>query len=196
MKTLRYILAAAAFCAFANSAVQADSIYKKQVRSMFADRKAVGVGDIVTVLITETTVASQQADTNLNRDVKASATGGSKGPFNLLSLIPRASLGGSASHKGTGSTSRSSNLVSQITCRVTEVTQNGLLVIKGDHWLRVNADNQVIRLTGTIRPDDIQTDNTIASSFIADGKIDVVGKGPIDQHTRPGLLMRVFQFLF
>src|SRR5262249_40197763 len=134
----RLVIASLMFC-LAGGSVRADSLYAQaKGRSMFADRKAHAVGDVVTVVITESTVASQAADTNLKKDVKATANGGSKGPFNILDLIPKASLGGSISQAGTGTTTRSSKLVSMITCKVTEITPAGQLVLKGERALKVN----------------------------------------------------------
>jgi flagellar L-ring protein precursor FlgH len=47
-----------------------------------------------------------------------------------------------------------------------------------------------------IRPEDVESDNTIASGSVADAQIEVIGKGPIDRHVKPGLLTRIFEFLF
>jgi flagellar L-ring protein precursor FlgH len=190
------VLGPAMFCGVLASAT-ADSIYPQtKARSMFADRKAHAVGDVITVLITESTVASQDAATSTKKDVKAKADGGTKGPFNILSLVPSATLGGSASHSGSGSTTRSSKVVSTMSCRIAEVTPSGQLILKGERSLKINADTQIVKLTGTIRPEDIDQDNTVLSGAIADAKIEVEGKGPIDQHSKPGILMRIFQFLF
>src|SRR5262249_24477565 len=165
----------------------ADSISpQSKARSMFADRKAHAVGDVITVLITENTVASQDADTNTSKEVKATANGGAKGPFNLMSLIPSASLGGSATHKGSGSTSRNSKVVSTMTCRIAEITPSGQFLLKGERSLKINADTQIVRLTGIIRPEDIDADNSVSSGAIADAKIEVDGKGPVEQQSKPG----------
>src|SRR5437879_5585707 len=86
------ILIPAALCA--HGAANADSIFNTgKSRSMFADRRAHGVGDVVTVLITESTVASQQANTEVQKSLDAQA-GGGKGVFGLLNIIPHASLSG------------------------------------------------------------------------------------------------------
>jgi flagellar L-ring protein precursor FlgH len=175
---------------------KADSVFKAEgAKSMFADRKAHVVGDIVTVVITETTQAEQDAETDISKSMSGTANGGS-GLFGLLKAIPSATVGGSMSHTGKGSTTRNSSLTTTITCKVTGVTETGLLKLTGDRTLKVNADTQVIRFTGSVRTDDIAIDNTIASSFVADAKIEVLGKGPMDQHTRPGVLTNVFRFLF
>src|SRR3954454_12740879 len=96
---------------------RADSLYSpEKSKSMFADRRARAVGDVVTVVITESTVASQDAASAAQRSLNAQVEHGSGGLFGLLKLVPKATLGGSADQKGMGSTSRSSKLASTITC--------------------------------------------------------------------------------
>jgi flagellar L-ring protein precursor FlgH len=174
----------------------ADSLFVAgKSKSMFADHKARAVGDVVTVLITESTVATQDADLSVQRNATASAGGGS-GLFGILKLVPKASLSGSVNQKGTGATSRSSKLSSTITCRIVALTPGGQLVLNGDRSVKVNADTQTIKFSGIVRPEDVDPDNTVASSAVADARIEVLGKGPIDRHVKPGFLSRIFQFLF
>jgi flagellar L-ring protein precursor FlgH len=189
------ILAAlAAFVAALPAA--ADSLYDPgKSRSMFADRKAHAVGDVVTVLITESTVASQDAQSSDQRSLDAKAGGGT-GLFGILKLVPKATLSGSTDHKGSGATSRSSKLATIITCKVVRITPAGQLVLSGERSLKVNADTQVIEFHGVARPEDVQPDNTIASGSVADAQIEVLGNGPIDRHVKTGILSRIFQFLF
>jgi flagellar L-ring protein precursor FlgH len=163
---------------------------------MFADRRARAVGDVVTVLITESTVATQDAASATQRSLNAQVSKGSGGLFGLLKLVPQATLGGSTDQKGTGSTSRSSKLASTITCRVIEITPAGQLVLSGERSVKVNSDTQTIKFHGIARPDDVAPDNTIASGSVADAQIQVLGNGPIDRHVRPGILSRILQFLF
>lgn len=175
-------------------AAHADSVFKSGGQSMFADRKAHGVGDVITVIITESTTAQQATATSVQNQAANTATGGS-GLFGILKVIPKASLGGSVSQSGQGSTSRSSSLTTTITCKVTGVTAGGLLQITGERVFKVNVDTQTIRFSGVCRVDDIAIDNTIASSSVADSKVDVIGRGPLDHHARPGILTSLFQYL-
>lgn len=179
------------------SAASADSIYDtSRSRSMFADRKARAVGDVLTILVTENTVTSQEADSQAKRKLEATASGGNGMIFNMLNLVPKASLGGSTKHEGSGSTSRSSRVLSTITVRITEVTPSGQYVLGGERLIRTGGDTQTFKFHGVVRPEDIQPDNTVASGSVADAKIEVTGRGPIDRHAKPGILSRVFQFLF
>lgn len=176
---------------------RADSLYVQgKTRSMFSDRKASAVGDVLTVVVTENTVAVQDGSSSGARSLDATANGGSGFFFNLLNVVPKASLGGSTKDSGKGSTARSSRITSTITVRIAEVMPSGQFAIKGERVIRTNADTQTVRFTGVIRSEDIQPDNTIASGSVADARIEISGKGPIDRNVKPGFLARIFKFLF
>jgi flagellar L-ring protein FlgH len=176
---------------------RADSLYDPgKSRSMFADRKAHAVGDVITVVITESTVATQDASSTDQRSLDARAGGGHGGLFGLLNKVPKATLSGSTDHKGSGTTARSSKLISTITCTVVALTPSGQLVITGERRLKINADTQIVKFHGIARPEDVDPDNTIASGSVANAEIEVLGKGPIDRHVKPGFLSRIFQYLF
>ncbi len=171
---------------------------------LFLDTKARNVGDIVTIQIAESSKATNQANTTTGRD--SSLTAGIDSLFGienwwqdkalrwLGSDMPKVNPFGSASvagsmtsgFKGDGTTSRSGDLTAYITCRVTEVLPNGNLRIVGTREILVNHENQVIVLSGVIRPRDIDDQNVIASRFIAEAKIAYSGSGIIDDRQQPG----------
>jgi flagellar L-ring protein precursor FlgH len=171
---------------------------------LFQDTKARTAGDIVTVKIEESSKATNKANTKTARD--SSLTAGVDAFFGiedwwqdkvlrrLGSDFPKINPFGSASVKGSmesdfegdGSTTRSGDLTAYITCRVMEVMPNGNLKIVGTREVLVNHENQVIILSGTIRPRDIGSDNIIRSIFVSDAKIAYSGSGVIDDRQRPG----------
>jgi flagellar L-ring protein precursor FlgH len=171
---------------------------------LFLDTKARNVGDIVTIQISESSKATNQANTTTGRDSSLSA--GIDSLFGIENWwqdkalrwlgtdMPKVNPFGSASvagsmtsgFKGDGTTSRSGDLTAYITCRVTEVLPNGNLRIVGTREILVNHENQVIVLSGVIRPRDIDDKNVIASRFIADAKIAYSGSGIIDDRQQPG----------
>ena len=172
--------------------------------SLFQDTKARNVGDIVTVQISESSKATNKANTKTGRDSSLSA--GIDAAFGiedwwqdyllrrLPTHAPKLNPFGSASVKGSmtsefegdGTTSRSGDLSAFITCRVTDVLPNGNLKIVGTREILVNHENQVIILSGIIRPRDISDQNVIASRSISDAKIAYSGSGVIDDRQRPG----------
>jgi flagellar L-ring protein precursor FlgH len=173
---------------------------------MFLDTKARNLGDIVTIQIIESSKATNKANTTTGRDSSLSA--GIDSLFGIENWwqdtvlrklgtdMPKVNPFGAASvsgsmtsdFKGDGTTSRSGDLTAFITCRVTEVLPNGNLRIVGTREILVNHENQVIVLSGVIRPRDINDQNVIASRFIADAKIAYSGSGIIDDRQRPGWL--------
>ncbi len=171
---------------------------------LFQDTKARRVGDIVTVKIEESSKATNKANTKTGRDSSLSA--GLEGFLGiedwwkdtlmrrLPTHAPKVNPFGSATIKGgmssdfegDGSTTRSGDLTAFITCRVTEVMPNGNLRIVGTREVLVNHENQVIILSGLIRPRDITGENVIRSTFISEAKIAYSGSGIIDDRQRPG----------
>jgi flagellar L-ring protein precursor FlgH len=178
--------------------------------SLFSDNKARHVNDIVTIVVEESSSGSNSANTTTARDTETLA-----GISSLLGmdrkiarsnkdltdgddiytagLLPSIKVGGSSSNSltGKGTTSRDSELQARITARVVEVLPNGNLNIEGKRRLAVNAEDQYIVISGTVRPEDITSDNVISSQYIADAKISYTGKGVVDDKMRPGWLTRV-----
>jgi len=196
-----------------SAAYQENSIYiaSGEMSALFQDTKARRPGDIVTVKIEESSKASNKANTKTARD--SSTTAGIDALLGVETWwqdkflrwlgtdTPKVSPFGSASVKGSmksdfegdGSTTRSGDLTAYITCRVTEVMPNGNLRIVGTREVMVNHENQVIILSGTIRPRDISSTNVIRSIFVSDAKIAYSGTGVIDDRQRPGWLANFFE---
>ncbi len=173
---------------------------------LFLDTKARRVSDIVTVKISESSKATNSADTKTGRESGLEAgidtLFGTEDWYReevlpqIPSWLPRPdpfgnpSVKGSLSSdfKGSGSTSRSGDLSAFITCRVTEVFANGNLYIVGSREILVNHETQMIILSGIIRPRDINDDNVILSTFISNAKIAYSGSGIVNDRQRPGWL--------
>jgi flagellar L-ring protein precursor FlgH len=114
-------------------------------------------------------------------------TGVFKNNFSDLAKILNAS--NSSKFAGSGSTSRQENLNATITARVVDVMTNGNLLIEGRRNIKVNEEDQIIILEGTIRSRDIALDNTVNSIYIADARISYAGRGIISDRQSPGWLM-------
>jgi flagellar L-ring protein precursor FlgH len=94
----------------------------------------------------------------------------------------------SSDFDGSGTTTRSGDLSAYMTARVTEVLPNGDFRILGSREVMVNNENQLIILSGVIRPRDISPENIVLSTYISDAKIAYSGSGIIDDRQRPGWL--------
>lgn len=173
--------------------VVADSLWKDGNRSLYADRKAVKEGDLLTVLIYESTTASSRADTKTSKSDSASTKPG-VGP--LLNMLPEWSLNGKTSSQASGSTTRSGTLVGKISVVVKEVLPNGNLKVEGTRTVGVNGEREKIVLTGIVRPEDVSAENTVPSTAVAQAEIHYEGKGPVGNKQREGLLTKLLKWLF
>jgi flagellar L-ring protein precursor FlgH len=157
----------------------------------YADRKALRVGDIITVSIVENASANNTADTDLSRNSSIEAgfsTFFGKEKFLKLFKLGDDLVKASAdnSHKGSGTTTRQGQLTATITALVKEVLPNGNLVIQGTRAVAVNHEEQYITITGVIRPLDVSRDNVVFSTQVADATIAIGGSGVVADKQRSG----------
>lgn len=170
------------------------SLWRDDAKNPFTDRKARCVGDVLTVLIIETASATTAAQTQSQKTESTNVSAG-VGPI-LSALIPNWTTGGTTQTQGQGTTTRSGRLSARLTVVVKQVLPNGNLVIEGTRFVQINKDIQKLVLTGIVRPDDIRSDNTVLSEFIAEATIRYDGKGPVSDRQRMGILFRLLSWLF
>lgn len=192
MRTLSMIVACA-LCAAAH-AQNPGSLWDDGAKNPLTDRTARNVGDILTVIIAESSSASSTASTESSKSDSAKVEAGI-GPV-LRALIPDWEIGGEMSSKGDGRTSRTGRLSARLTVVVKERLPNGNLVIEGVRYVQVNKETQKMVLTGVVRPDDIRSDNTIISEFIANAEIKYEGSGTVGDRQRKGILTTLLDWLF
>ncbi len=172
---------------------RADSLWTDTSGSLFTDAKASKVGDLVTILVAESSSTSQNASTDFKKSLKHD-NGAGVGP--LLSLIPDLQVSSSQNGASSGGTSRTSQFVTKITAKITQVLPNGNLVLDGTRTMETNAESQQIKLTGTVRPEDISSDNTVLSTYLADVSISSTGKGAVGDRQQEGLISKLIKLLF
>ncbi len=164
-------------------------------RSLFADQKANRVGDAVSILVVETSSASNDATTTTSRESNLSL--GSTGKIGTSSL-PEIGLGVTTgnSFKGAGSTSTQGSVRAKLTARVDSVLNNGNLWISGNRTIIVNGEEQTIKISGIVRPSDIQADNSVYSYSISDARIVFEGNGVVSRAQGPGWITKFLHMLF
>jgi len=165
------------------------------------DVRAQRTGDTITVDIVENTSSNMDANTKASRgssiDAGVSQLGGYMKVLEeankRLNRDAEGELNGTLfkakmenTFDGKGSSDRSGQVTASIGAVVTEVLPNGNLVIFGKRGMRVNNETQFITVTGIVRPVDIDRDNRIKSTHIADARIEYVGQGVLADKQRPG----------
>lgn len=184
---------------------QQGSIYQSGYgMSLFDDILARRVGDILTVVLSESTNASKKASTNTSRDTSVDIDNPTIFGTPLGLNIPRpfnkeirgANLGtdlaSTNSFAGEGDSAQSNSLTGNITVTVAEVLPNGNLIVQGQKHLTINQGDEYVRFSGIVRPSDIAPDNTVLSTKVANARIAYVGEGSLADANTQGWLARFF----
>ncbi|HHJ1798954.1 TPA: flagellar basal body L-ring protein FlgH [Pseudomonas aeruginosa] len=169
-------------------------------QNLYDDRKAFRVGDIITITLNEKTLASKKANSDIQKDSKTkmglTSLFGSgmttNNPIGGGDLSLSAEYGGSRDAKGDSQAGQSNSLTGSITVTVAEVLPNGILSVRGEKWMTLNTGNELVRIAGLVRADDIATDNTVSSTRVADARITYSGTGAFADASQPGWLDRFF----
>lgn len=169
-------------------------------QNLYDDRKAFRVGDIITITLNEKTQASKKANSDIQKDSKTkmglTSLFGSgmttNNPIGGGDLSLSAEYGGSRDAKGDSQAGQSNSLTGSITVTVAEVLPNGILSVRGEKWMTLNTGNELVRIAGLVRADDIATDNTVSSTRVADARITYSGTGAFADASQPGWLDRFF----
>jgi flagellar L-ring protein FlgH len=171
------------------------SIYAdQQSMELFADPRAHRVGDILTITLVESTQASKKAATSTSKKNGNNITAPSLLGHGLKigGRTADSSLASNNSFDGDGTSSQSNQLNGEITVTVAQRLSNGALVVQGEKWLTINQGEELVRISGIVRPQDIGNDNIVVSSRVADAKIEYVGKGTLADSNTRGWLSRFF----
>ncbi len=161
---------------------------------LMQDRRAYRVGDILTVQLEESTQSSKQAKTRFGK--KSDTEAGVKSLFGLNTKNLNASVSADRDFNGGANSSQQNMLRGSITVSVHKVMSNGVLVVRGEKWLTLNQGDEYIRVSGLVRVEDIQRDNTISSQRIGNARISYSGRGALSDANSAGWLTRLFNHPF
>ena len=172
------------------------SLWSDDKSSLFQDTRAMGVGDILTVDISINDSANFANATNRSRNssngVNGSGSAGSLPFFGKRGGESDLTFGSDAQSTGNGTTNRSEQLQIMVAAVVTDILQNGNLVISGSQEVRVNEELRILNVTGIVRPKDIDSSNMISYQKIAEARISYGGRGRLSEVQKPPLSQQVF----
>lgn len=168
------------------------SLYTGSYNNLFSDSKAVSVGDVITIRVVENLTGQGSANTQTQEksDMNLSVPSPTLLGKPLMNKEPILGMkqSNSDTYQGKTLTDRSAKLIATITARVTKVYPNGNLFIVGKKVVRVNDDNQVLLISGIVKPTDIMQDNSVDSSRISDMYVEYNGEGYMADSSKPGWL--------
>jgi flagellar L-ring protein precursor FlgH len=168
-----------------------NSLWRNGSRAFFKDQRAHQVGDILTVIVNlndKAVIANETQRSRKNEEDSGvdALFGAKKYPLMNTAVGTRIFTGDSnSSSDGKGSVNRSEALVTNVAGVVTQVLPNGNLVVEGKQEVRVNFEIRELIVAGIVRPEDIQSDNTIDSTKIAEARIAYGGRGQITDVQQP-----------
>ncbi len=176
--------------------VPTGSLFKANyVNNIYSDSKAHRVGDIISVILSESTQAQKNAKTELKKENSAQLD-----PLIGLGGLPITHKGDAlqfgynqeSDFKGDAKSNQGNSLSGNISVHVLKVLANGNLMIRGEKWMTLNNGDEYIRLTGVIRSRDIGSNNTILSSKVANARIQYAGTGSFADVQEQGWLSQFF----
>ncbi|WP_249676940.1 flagellar basal body L-ring protein FlgH [Pseudomonas abieticivorans] len=163
-------------------------------QGLYSDRKAFRVGDIITITLNEKTSASKTANSKVSKtsDTTMSLTSlfGSSVTSGNANL--NAGYTGDRATNGDSKAAQGNSLTGSITVTVADVLPNGIIAVRGEKWMTLNTGEELVRIAGLVRADDIATDNTVSSTRVADARITYSGTGSFADASQPGWLDRFF----
>ncbi len=161
---------------------------------LYQDHIANRVGDIITVRLEEQTQGQKKAKTKTNKTTSGTYT------------IPDIEHGDITSHimgyntdnqfNGDGEMNQQNRLSGTVSVTVMRVLANGNLFIQGESWLTINQGREYVRLVGIIRPEDIDSNNSVSSQRIAGARISYSGNGQVGNNSRGGFITQLLLKFF
>lgn len=156
--------------------------------------RASAVGDPVVILLVESTKTSKSSSSQTGRDGSIGLTPPASGPFSFLS--PEAlTASGTSNFKGQGNASQASSLSSSLSVTIAQVYANGTALLQGQKQLELSQGKEWVQFAGIVRLTDIDQDNRVYSTRVADARIVYSGSGSIQQASREGWLNRFFNMV-
>jgi flagellar L-ring protein precursor FlgH len=208
-------LAAFAACLVSTAPAHAGSLWKDGItdeRGMFADKRAKRIGDIVTVVVQETVSMSDSLRLKTDKSAKGIA-GTATGVINQFIQYPLELLRGKYANQlpkdfklpevdsiaaaggneytGGGEIKNSQTIATRCAVQVIDTLPNGNLVVEGIREISFSKERQFASLRGIIRTYDVQADNTVLSTNIADARIEIVSEGTLTEAQKKGWLLRL-----
>lgn len=186
--TISFVLVISAF-------IYPQEMRQNSFKSLFSDEKANKVGDAITILVVESSQASNNAETQAARSSSLSLSGKGQAGKTTLPAVDLG-LGTNNDFSGSGSTKTTGMIRTKISATIDSVLKNGNLLVRGSRKIKINGEEQIVKIKGIVRLSDIAADNSVLSYNISEAEIEFSGSGLIERSQSPGWLTKIFHMLF
>jgi flagellar L-ring protein precursor FlgH len=186
------------FCAVTVLGLAVGGVCQNSVRqySLFTDHKSHRLDDLITVIVDEKNKATNNAGTRTKTDSKTRFE--SEKGKGATSAVPRAKSKTDAQgiFDGEGTTQRRGDVNATVSARVVGVLTNGNLEVEGSKEVVINEETEILKVSGIVRPEDIDANNQVRSSSLANARITYSGRGSTSSAMEKGVLAMLFDWLF
>ena len=169
------------------------SLFQGRALSLFEDIKPYRIGDVLTIVLQESTSATKAATTSTKKedsvDMAAPTIFGKTPTYNGTSILGM-TMAPKRDFSGEADSAQSNTLRGEITVTVVDVLPNNNLVVQGEKWFTLNQGKEYIRIAGVVRPLDIDAENKIVSTKLADAQITYSGEGMLADSNTQGWFSR------
>jgi len=162
--------------------------------ALVSGSRAHGIGDTLTIVISESTTSSKTASSKTQRSGSMAVTPPTSGP---LSFVKSSDLnaGAQGSFNGQGNAAQTNAFSGTIAVTIAEVRPNGTALVRGEKVMLLSQGQEWIQFSGIVRLADIDVDNSIPSARVADAKVEYAGNGAIQKSSREGWLSKLFNIV-
>lgn len=175
--------------------VATGSIFQAQdgYAALYEGWRARKVGDPLTIVLVERTAASKSSASKIDSKGSFGLTPPSTGPLGSLLKSTDVGASGNRGFNGTGAADQSNSLSGEVSVTVAEVYPNGTMLVRGQKRVTLNRGDEFVQIKGIVRTADVDRDNRVESTRVADAQIAYTGKGDVARASRQGWLSRFFQ---
>jgi flagellar L-ring protein FlgH len=160
--------------------------------ALYEGSRARRVGDPLTIVLVEKTAASKSSDSKLDSAGGFGITPPTTGALSLFKSTD-ASISGNRNFTGGGTADQANSLTGEMSVTVAAVYPNGTMLVQGQKRVTLNRGDEFVQVRGLVRMADIDPDNRVPSTRVADAQIAYTGKGDVARASRQGWLSRFFQ---
>ena len=183
-------------------AVPADSLVKPTAKSLYSDKKGAAVGDIITIIVQESTSTSKDNSTSTSKksavDAQLESFFYSPGASGLLTKggqLPALKFNSKSGFDGGGSMNNNEKITARVAVQVTDVLPNRVMLVEGRKQTKINGESSDVVLRGMLRAEDVTAGNSAFSYNLLNPEIQIIDKGLLRENQRPGWFKRLWDIL-
>ncbi len=164
---------------------------------LFEDHLARRIGDAITVVLQENTSSSDINNAMIMKnDTNTGTVGVNLGGFKPFGANFAANTNAQRNFMGNAVAGQSNTLTGNVTVNVIDVLPNGILVVRGEKWVHLSHGSEIIRVAGDVRPEDINPDNTVLSTRLADARVTYTARGELEDSSEKGWFSKLISSIY